>query len=129
MNPIKDSDPRAPELDAAFSAAFPPKPKTMAEQDLRIAIRADCARLGLRVMETYRPGLGGVPRTGRGWPDMTIAGPGGLLFRELKSDYGDTRPEQEAWHWLLHRAGCDVDVWRPDDYLSGRIGAELEAVR
>jgi hypothetical protein len=129
MNPVKDDDPRAAELDAAFRAAFPPKPETMAEQDLRVAIRAECERLGLRIYEVPRPAAGGVRGTGRGWPDLTIGGKGGVLFRECKNQYNDTRPEQDMWGWYLRKAGCDWAVWRPADWDSGRVRAELEAIR
>ncbi|WP_328344885.1 VRR-NUC domain-containing protein [Micromonospora sp. NBC_00421] len=66
---------------------------------------------------------------GKGWPDLTIVGPGGVLFRELKSATGSHRPEQRQWAVWLAEAGQDVAVWKPRDWESGRIAAELDAIR
>ncbi|MER7167251.1 hypothetical protein ABT336_14425 [Micromonospora sp. NPDC000207] len=66
---------------------------------------------------------------GKGWPDLTIVGPGGILFRELKSATGSRTPEQRQWAGWLAEAGADVAVWKPRDMESGRIKAELEAIR
>lgn len=64
----------------------------------------------------------------KGWPDLTLVGTG-VLFRENKTDRGTLRPEQKQWIADLRTAGADVDVWRPRDWRSGRIRAELEAIR
>ena len=50
-----------------------------------------------------------------GFPDLVLARPGELLMRELKTDIGKVRPEQQAWLDALQAAGADVDVWRPRD--------------
>lgn len=63
-----------------------------------------------------------------GWPDLTLVGSYGLVFRELKSQYGTLRPEQGDWGYALRAAGADWDVWRPSDLSSGRIEAELRAL-
>jgi hypothetical protein len=65
---------------------------------------------------------------GKGYPDLTLAGPGGVLFRELKSEKGPTSPEQKAWIGSLGEAGADVAVWRPADLRSGRIERELRLI-
>lgn len=51
-----------------------------------------------------------------GWPDLVIVGPGGLLWREVKTARGRCAPAQ--WHWagLLTAAGQDWAVWGPADY-------------
>ena len=67
-------------------------------------------------------------RSGKGFPDWTIAGIGGLIFRELKTQRGRCTPEQAAWLGVLEVAGADVAVWRPEDLFSGRIANELVAV-
>ncbi len=64
----------------------------------------------------------------KGWPDWTIRGPHGVLFRELKSQRGRVEPEQREWLDALAADGADVGVWRPSDLLSGRIQRELMAI-
>lgn len=62
---------------------------------------------------------------GPGFPDLVIAGPGGLLFAELKSRDGDTSAQQDGWLWMLAQ-GCQWWViWRPQDWEAGRIRAAL----
>ncbi len=60
---------------------------------------------------------------------MTFCGPGGVLFRELKSAKGVLSPEQKVWLAALTAAGADAGVWKPADLASGRIEAELKAIR
>jgi hypothetical protein len=103
----------------------------MSEAELNKQIRALCDRLGLYAfgITTHRiPGAS--PRTGssRGYPDWTIAGPGGILFREAKSEDGRRSMAQVQWGRQLERAGGDYAVWRPADLQSGRIEQELLAV-
>jgi hypothetical protein len=64
----------------------------------------------------------------QGYPDWTIVGPGGVLFRELKRQGKDPTPAQQAWLDALSAAGQDADVWRPECLLSGRIARELAAI-
>lgn len=66
---------------------------------------------------------------GKGYPDLTIVGPGGVLWRELKSARGVTSPEQRTWIAKLIGAGQDAAVWKPEDLHSGRIETELRALR
>ena len=63
-----------------------------------------------------------------GFVDLVIAGPAGVLWRELKSEDGRLSKAQAEWIALLHRGGADVAVWRPSDLTSGRIQREIEAV-
>ena len=52
-----------------------------------------------------------------GWPDLTLAKPGRLLFFELK--FGDNRPTHEQCDWgelLQSVAGCQWLVLWPDDW-------------
>lgn len=65
---------------------------------------------------------------GPGYPDWTICGTGGLIFRELKSETGQLSPEQRRWRNVLQAAGADWAVWRPADLRAGRIGGELAAL-
>lgn len=78
-------------------------------------------------------------RTDKGWrtlaqgngasglPDLVLAHQrqGRLVFAELKSDTGRTRPEQDVWLQALHHGPAEVFVWRPDDWKSGRVEAVL----
>lgn len=91
-----------------------------------------CARLGLLVHHC-RPA-----RTAKGWAtpiqgapgfvDLVIVGSRGVLLRELKTETGRVRPEQDAWISRLARSGANVAVWRPSDWPDA-IHAELKAIR
>jgi hypothetical protein len=71
----------------------------------------------------------------RGLPDLVIigsqreGGPVAVLWRELKADDGKLRPDQNAWGGDLVASGSDWAVWKPEDWRSGRIRRELEAIR
>lgn len=67
-------------------------------------------------------------RTQRGWPDWAIAGPGGIIFRELKSEEGVLTHEQNLIGRMMVKAGCNWDIWRPSDWLSGIVKRELLAI-
>lgn len=91
-----------------------------------------CTRLGLKVLH-IKPSLTkrGTWHTstspdGKGWPDLSICGPGGLIFREIKAPKGRIRPEQRTWLMDLVRAGQDAAIWRPADLTSGLIPATLQ---
>jgi len=64
----------------------------------------------------------------RGYPDWTIAGPRGQMWRELKAQRGKVTREQQEWLDLLAAGGGNVGVWRPASLLSGAIAAELTAI-
>jgi hypothetical protein len=66
---------------------------------------------------------------GKGFPDLVLVGSGGILFRELKTDKGRLKPEQVTWLRILKAAPADAEIWRPADLHSGRIEAELRAIR
>jgi hypothetical protein len=66
-------------------------------------------------------------RSPAGFPDRVYAGPGGVLFRELKTDTGKLSAEQQAWIVGLHAAGLDAQVWRPGDWPT-LIVAELKSI-
>jgi len=86
-------------------------------------VRRLCKDLGLLRYHT-RDSRGSV----RGYPDLTICGIGGVLFRELKTQRGTVKPEQQAWLDALTAAGQSAAVWRPASLLSGAIAAELAAI-
>lgn len=69
----------------------------------------------------------------QGFPDLQIIGPGGILFRELKTEAGmqpgkGLRPEQTTWRYRLTAAGQDWAIWTPKDLDSGLIESELSDV-
>jgi hypothetical protein len=66
---------------------------------------------------------------GKGYPDLTIVGAGGILFRELKSAVGRPSPEQVVWIKRLSAAGANAGIWKPEDLHSGRIEQELRDIR
>lgn len=53
-----------------------------------------------------------------GWPDTLAVSTHGLLIYEIKTDTGETSPEQDKWLWTLERALITsrtlVTVRRPD---------------
>jgi hypothetical protein len=63
-----------------------------------------------------------------GYPDDTLVKPPRLLFAELKQEGKYPSVEQRAWHADLLACGVEVYVWRPYDFLSGRIRAVLMGV-
>lgn len=106
----------------------------MIEDDLKKGV-IDLAHLFGLLVAHFRPARTErgwrtpVEADGKGYPDMTIVGPGGVLFRELKSATGTLSPEQKVWIDRLALAGADIGVWRPQDLASGRIKEELRALR
>lgn len=108
----------------------------MSEDELLRNIIDLCRRMSTVHTSHFRPALSqsgrwmtAVQGDGKGWLDLTIVGPGGILYRELKAEGKYPRPEQKAWIGWLTEAGADVSVWKPRDWHSGRILAELEAIR
>jgi hypothetical protein len=63
-----------------------------------------------------------------GLPDDLLAGPGGALWAELKTEDGVLSPAQVALHTMLRAAGHRVVIWRPSDLLSGLIAREIRAL-
>lgn len=111
------------------------KPPPMSEDALLRNVIDLCRHQGLLVAH-FRPAqaksgrwLTAVQGDGKGYPDLTIAGPAGVLFRELKAEGKYPSPEQRAWLDALAAAGGDSGVWRPRDLVSGRVAVELSALR
>lgn len=95
----------------------------MTEAELQRAVLDMCRWKGLLAYHTYDP-----RRSVAGFPDLVIAGPAGVLFRELKSAAGKLEPAQRRWAWMLGQAGQDWQLWRPADLDRGGIAAELAAI-
>jgi hypothetical protein len=66
--------------------------------------------------------------TGRGFPDLVLAGVNGVLFREVKDDYNPLRPAQVTWKHTLLAARADWDIWRPVDLSAGTIEHEIRRI-
>ena len=66
--------------------------------------------------------------SGRGFPDLVIAGRRGVVFVELKSSAGSLTPEQRRWGSVLREAGQRWIVWRPSELDNGTIERELGTI-
>ena len=62
---------------------------------------------------------------GVGFPDLVLAGVGGVLFRELKNETLQPTPEQMTWLGTLEAGGADTALWRPEHWYSGEVAANL----
>lgn len=62
----------------------------------------------------------------RGWPDWVILGPGGIIFRELKTEGGLVSTDQSIVGRKLETAGQNWQVWRPSDLHSGMIARQMD---
>ena len=103
--------------------------KTMTEAELMELIREACAKMGLKAYHTHDS-----RRSEAGYPDWTIVGPKGVIFRECKGydrrgRKGVCTLEQGQWILALNGAGHDARVWDPDLWHTGQILKELEALR
>lgn len=93
----------------------------MTENELRAHVLEECDKLKLKVLV--------IPDSrrlvaGAGFPDLLIAGPHKVVFRELKSEGGNLSREQQRWRVQLLAAGCDYGIWRPVHW-PGVIRTEL----
>jgi hypothetical protein len=52
---------------------------------------------------------------GKGWPDLTLAKEGRLIFAELKVGKNKLSPEQAEVLATLRLAGAETYVWFPED--------------
>jgi hypothetical protein len=96
------------------------------ERYLQDRIRELCDGLGLTVQHIERSDLAKAWLPG--WPDLWIAGPHGILYRELKQQHEHLNPNQRKLGAIITAAGGDFGMWKPADLLSGRIPAELTAI-
>lgn len=62
-----------------------------------------------------------------GWPDSVIWGKR-IMYRELKSENGRPSRAQLRVGAELQAAGADWDIWRPEDWHSGRIEREIRGI-
>lgn len=93
----------------------------MKEVEWQQKVIETCNWLNLRVYHTYDS-----RRSNAGYPDLTIVGPRGVIFAELKTDKGKMSPQQEAWIGELGNAGQQAYVWRPSDF--DRVLRQLKSI-
>jgi hypothetical protein len=102
-------------------AAAPTMAKMMSEAQLQEAVRKLAKAQGWLFYHPYDS-----RRSTPGYPDLTLVHRSGLvLFRELKAERGYATPEQKVWLSALVEAGADAAIWKPRDFYSGRIQAEM----
>ena len=103
-----------------MSAAAETLARGMSERALQYAVIECAQRLGWLVYHPYDS-----RKSEPGYPDLTLVGQRGLLFAELKSATGRLTGAQRMWHLAFDLAGARIVVWRPADWLSGRVEAVL----
>ena len=93
----------------------------MSERDLQRAV------MDLAALKGWKPYS--IPdsrrATSAGYPDLTLARPGRLVFAELKAHRGRLSPAQYDWLGTLKSAGAEVYVWKPEQWLDGTIERTL----
>lgn len=96
--------------------------KAMSEKQLQDQIIELAKRMGFISYHTHDS-----RRSAPGFPDLVLVHPKQrrVMWRELKSETGTPTPEQKVWISTLLLVGEDVDIWRPRDWVSGRIEKEL----
>lgn len=94
------------------------------EREFRRELLKECANRGLIVnyhkVDSYSPV--------KGWPDLEIIGPNGMVYRELKTMTGEVSPDQRFIAWNIMKAGGSWSVWRPGDFAAGVIYDELKRI-
>jgi hypothetical protein len=97
----------------------------MTEAELQRAVLDYCSQLQPRIRAVHlRDSRRATPDT-RGLPDLFLIGAHRCCWRELKPSGGRPRGPQTQWlHWL-REVGQDAGVWKPADWHSGQIAAEL----
>lgn len=94
----------------------------MSESELQNLVVELCSWLHYPLFHAYDSRRSNGP----GFPDLLIVVPGErVLLRELKTAKGKLSPTQLQWQEALKSAGADVGVWRPSDWVTGQIRAEL----
>jgi hypothetical protein len=102
---------------------MPSRTPAMPEAALQKAVTDICGLLGI-----WWYHVGDSRRDRPGFPDLVLIGRT-TIFRELKTETGTVTTEQAEVGARLQRSGQSWAVWRPRDLHSGRVLAELEAIR
>jgi hypothetical protein len=64
----------------------------------------------------------------KGWPDATLLGRNGVLYRELKDHYRVLTDDQHKIGAKLHDAGQNWAVWRPQHLLTAHIEQKIAGI-
>ena len=95
--------------------------RAMTEKQLLAHVRAAAHTFGYRTYHTLRS-TGSEP----GFCDLILLRGRVGLAVELKREGKDTTPAQDGWLHAFANAGFRTAIWRPRDWLNGRILEELE---
>lgn len=71
--------------------------------------------------------------TGRGFPDLVLAGPRGVIFAELKATHGVFSDDQKAWAKMLTMATSGQPwstwvSWYPADWDAGFVERTMRLI-
>ncbi len=100
---------------------FPAMEEDLPRVGLAAIVRREMKRRGLHWYHTA-VSIG----SRRGYPDLTIWGPGGVIFRELKGTTGELTVAQYEVIVSMRECQLDTKLWWPEDYYLGVIGDELD---
>lgn len=106
-------------------------PEDRGDDNVEAHLRAYCGTKrdpGYGLDLAYHPWKTHAQRAREGFPDWTVAGPGGLLFLELKTQTGKPSPMQERWLTTLRAGRVHADVYRPCCVYSGRMSHDLAVI-
>lgn len=99
--------------------------RDMTEEALLTLVMQMAKQLGWRRYHV-RNSKAGIVQGEVGFPDLVLVRGNRVLFIELKRENGKTTPEQVAWLEAFLLAGLEVYVWRPSDWLAGRVERILQ---
>lgn len=91
------------------------KAMAMSEDDLQEAVLAHADMMGWLAFHDNDS-----RRNRAGLPDLLLVRER-VIFAELKRQKGKYRDAQRTWMEALARAGVEVYLWRPTDWLDGSI--------
>ena len=87
----------------------------MTENELKQQVLKEAYRQGWAVFHMTQSTIRG--SQGAGYPDLTLARDGEVLWLELKQQHGTLTPQQKMWQLALPR----YEVIRPGDLARGRV--------
>lgn len=104
--------------------------RAITERELQKAVIAMAKRFGWLAFHPlpaqFKDGRYATPTQGDpGFPDCVLSRNGRVLFVELKREGANLEPAQAAWMGSLAASRAEVHLWRPSDWVSGRIEAVL----